>query len=777
MSAHTSALPAAGIQGVTLVGKILAKRYVVLEEVGRDGDGDRFLVYDMNELKRTHVRVSAPARADEEPSFELVDADTPLVASSRPAAGKSGAKPSAPSEPRSEAASGSSDGSPSPRSPAESATAPGSDASEAPSVESGDAAAAHRQDSMSPAPLLRPVTDVSPAARPGGDATPTDDAGARPQLLHAITAPGSRPLGPSAGAPDPRSLPEVAAPTPEPEDRAEHTQPLDLSSVEEMVASVDEAPLRERVKTGAIEAAWFAQKEWIEQEETSDDDEGTAADHAALIMQAAKLTAEEYRKYALELSPPPPPTAGTPASTTERASAGPWATPPADTAAIGRVASVTELPRSIVSPVGEAPQKKDGTADPDGGQTAAASRRPALSLVPPIALPRQSLPRQSLPRQKASGTLEQTTSPAGDDGRQEGGQPVAEARSDSTEQPSEPPGLLPPPPSAAAGSIGPAGGAAASPPPKSPLTPPVIVAPEMGQPSRPAQASPQQPVATSVPPAPGQHAAPAASAEGAGVEPTAAQSDALPPAAQPGALPPAAQPGARPPAAQGALPPAAQPGALHPAAPTPAPGAPAYPGYGLQQGGQLAPTAGRQRNYAMIAAIFLSGLVTGLLAGLFVASMLRDPPVVSPPPAAPSPAAGAAARPADPSAASSPRAGAGHSDRSAPADKPGSSEPGASGGAVHGSAADSDPAASTEEAGRGAQHDKTTSDSAKADKRAKAHRRRRVLSHRYFVRARRAYRHHRYRRASRLASHALRLNRGNRRAARLRARARSRLRH
>ena len=50
--------------GDPLVGNILDKRYVVLEEVGPDGKGIRYLVYDMTTLKRTHVRVEPEGLAN-----------------------------------------------------------------------------------------------------------------------------------------------------------------------------------------------------------------------------------------------------------------------------------------------------------------------------------------------------------------------------------------------------------------------------------------------------------------------------------------------------------------------------------------------------------------------------------------------------------------------------------------------------------------------------------------------------------------------------------------
>ncbi len=61
--------------GGFLVGKILAKRYVVLEEAGLDEDHIRFLVYDMNTLTRVHLRVPTSETEAEEPSFELVTDD------------------------------------------------------------------------------------------------------------------------------------------------------------------------------------------------------------------------------------------------------------------------------------------------------------------------------------------------------------------------------------------------------------------------------------------------------------------------------------------------------------------------------------------------------------------------------------------------------------------------------------------------------------------------------------------------------------------------------
>ena len=67
-----------------MVGKILDKRYVVLEEIGEDGDGFRYLVYDMNSLKRLHVRVTP----DEDgqlsgETYTVVEMDVPLQAKSK----------------------------------------------------------------------------------------------------------------------------------------------------------------------------------------------------------------------------------------------------------------------------------------------------------------------------------------------------------------------------------------------------------------------------------------------------------------------------------------------------------------------------------------------------------------------------------------------------------------------------------------------------------------------------------------------------------------------
>jgi hypothetical protein len=74
--------------GGLLQGKILGKRYVVLEPVGEDGDAFRYLVYDMNSLARTHARVFD----ENEEQYEIVPADQPLAAKreAMPAEGPAG---------------------------------------------------------------------------------------------------------------------------------------------------------------------------------------------------------------------------------------------------------------------------------------------------------------------------------------------------------------------------------------------------------------------------------------------------------------------------------------------------------------------------------------------------------------------------------------------------------------------------------------------------------------------------------------------------------------
>lgn len=101
-----------------------------------------------------------------------------------------------------------------------------------------------------------------------------------------------------------------------PMDPMDVTQPLDLESAEEVFEHYAIEPMmnpmvRSRPETRKIEAAWFAMGEEIEEEEDAKDDPLTISQthlkQNELERQAHGLSADQYRKFNLDLSPPTPP--------------------------------------------------------------------------------------------------------------------------------------------------------------------------------------------------------------------------------------------------------------------------------------------------------------------------------------------------------------------------------------------------------------------------------------------------------------------------------------
>jgi hypothetical protein len=259
------------LKGDVLVGKILDKRYVVLEPVGPDGSGFRYVVYDMNSMRRVGIRVDP----DEEgnlsgKTFVLVADDTPLA-------------PAPALTPRVDT-------------PASSATPP-----VAASVPGTDLAA-RGVDSTAPRAPLRVV-------RTPPSAGATDPAAG----------------GPTA-APSHRAVVEAESPA-----KHDSTQPFDLASAEEIredapaAAPPAEPAVRKRIQTKVLEAAWFALGEQLEGEAQGGADGEAEAEaqpgptiprelstpHEELERHAQVLSRDAYRRFALDLSPPAPPPAAT----------------------------------------------------------------------------------------------------------------------------------------------------------------------------------------------------------------------------------------------------------------------------------------------------------------------------------------------------------------------------------------------------------------------------------------------------------------------------------
>ena len=266
-------------RGAALVGKILDKRYVVLEEVGQDGPGFRYLVYDMNTLQRLHLRVEPePDGQLTGDTYQVVDMEAPLA----PAAGPSEAK-EAEGKPDIHLVSkteGSRPRKPTPRGFATSKLQPKSP----PGAEE-------------PGTVRTPRADVG-AATPGSPETPSTDN--ETELEESpLEAAIERALdAENTGGKDPFNT----------------TQPIDLASAEEIA---EEPPPdtsrssgeRPRIQTKVLEAAWFAQGDQLEEDEAppAEEADDRQVDHNELERQAAQLSADEYRKYALDLPPPSPP--------------------------------------------------------------------------------------------------------------------------------------------------------------------------------------------------------------------------------------------------------------------------------------------------------------------------------------------------------------------------------------------------------------------------------------------------------------------------------------
>jgi len=285
-----------------LVGKILAKRYVLLEELEAVDDpaGARFLAYDMNSLSRIKVVILRDDQGELDPEQFTLDQEK--------AKGTTEKKPlkSVPAAQQPVAK-----------------TLPLPQLGQAPGPD---------KESAATVPMERPpgVSEgkTVPMERPPGVSEGKTVPMERPpmpvtKLVEVEDAPAptlSDALGRAFGV-EPDELP----PKPEP---ADSTQPLRLSEMEELGnmggAEPPEGRLhiepetpgppgaKSRPETRRIEAAWFAIGD-----EMGDEDDPPAAptgepgdmDQAPLWQQASSLSRDEYQKFSLDLSPPAPPPA------------------------------------------------------------------------------------------------------------------------------------------------------------------------------------------------------------------------------------------------------------------------------------------------------------------------------------------------------------------------------------------------------------------------------------------------------------------------------------
>jgi hypothetical protein len=379
-----------------LVGKILDKRYVVLEEISPDGDSVRYAAYDMNTMARVQIKVMP----DEEgqlsgKKFELLDGPPPEpVKKSTGGAAKAGAlSPRAQKTGSHDVKELASSAEPplkrTPTSSGAGAVAAGGAAKDAakksteppkwvtaktgPALPgSGPAAvegrktgsASHNLSALKRSPTGSGLSTVGkPAAAsealqasappkwrnvktsPFGTAVPPRAAEAAPPMKEVLVpppAPSPPPVAaPRLDRPDPSVIPLTAAKTspllqpppfapahaPQPpaaiapttaapggkNDPAQTTQQFDLAAAEEvkplLISPSVTSPSRKKVETRKIEAAWFAQGDLMEESKPNDPLEvaqpGLTQDE--LEMQARQLSPDDYRKYALDLSPPSPP--------------------------------------------------------------------------------------------------------------------------------------------------------------------------------------------------------------------------------------------------------------------------------------------------------------------------------------------------------------------------------------------------------------------------------------------------------------------------------------
>jgi hypothetical protein len=278
--------------GGALVGKILDKRYVVLEEVGADGPGFRYLVYDMNSLNRVHLRVD-PDRDGEltGKAFELVDQSTPLgQAAPTPAPSAQAIAPQQTSP----------DGAAPPQPKVRLVTPPGDQPEARPRTPTPVG--------FGPAPVHTtkiPRTGIDESAPSLAALVNQKDESPKLSLVaqRAVDKPGALEQA-LEKALDPANQQDP--------DPANMTQPIDLASAEEIlgeeahVLMAPDEPVgeRPRLRTRQLEAAWFAQGEQLEEDPVEETASIPKFDQDDLERAAADLSPDEYRKYALDLPPP-----------------------------------------------------------------------------------------------------------------------------------------------------------------------------------------------------------------------------------------------------------------------------------------------------------------------------------------------------------------------------------------------------------------------------------------------------------------------------------------
>jgi len=272
-----------------------------------------------------------------------------------------------------------------------------------------EASPPHAQAVATPSPP-RPRLEVQDSAPPTGAAAPDPNFQKPPSLAQVL----EKALQKGSPAMDPMDV----------------TQPLDLESAEEVFEQYAIEPMmnpmvRSRPETRKIEAAWFAMGEEMEEEEEDAKDDPltisqTHLKQNELERQAHGLSADQYRKFNLDLSPPilPHPPGAAPPS--PQMSAPPAAKPapePEQGNEIPDQAGEIQSPASLrldPPPLASAPVEEALCIEP----TAPATSRAAPEMVPiPSHVPLQEdealagvLPRPAAHRQGSSALRKKRTS-------------------------------------------------------------------------------------------------------------------------------------------------------------------------------------------------------------------------------------------------------------------------------------------------------------------------------------------------------------------------------
>ncbi len=353
-----------------MVGKILGKRYVLLEELGSADQGDDvcFLAYDMNSLARVKVRVEKDDQGELDPErFHLLDeskqdpapekASGPAPAEKKPAATPE-KKPAAPATaaktmplpalgqapapdrtsevappdqdagktvpmPQPPAVTASADEAktvPMPQPPAATASADEAKTVPMPQPPAATASADEARTVPMPQPPAAPEPEgkTIPMRRPPEEPGPAqkqeqevEEAPPPPLRVVPLTTPRKDPTGKLEGALDKAFGTDREPPIP-----ADSTEPIALTDLEEVEQRLRVEPSKQakdlgkgRPETRRIEAAWFAMGAEMgeDEEEPPPPEVPNDRDAAQLWDQADSLSRDEYQRFNLDLSPPVPP--------------------------------------------------------------------------------------------------------------------------------------------------------------------------------------------------------------------------------------------------------------------------------------------------------------------------------------------------------------------------------------------------------------------------------------------------------------------------------------